>query len=149
VAELDPTGGIKRILVPADGSAASLEAVALACNIAKRNKGKVFVVHVIEVKRALPLDADLTPEATEGEQVLTEAERVADEQGFEIEGQLLQAREASHAVVGEAIEQNADAIIMGVEYKRPLGEFQLGRLPQYVLKNAPCTVWICRRRPQE
>jgi nucleotide-binding universal stress UspA family protein len=149
VAELDPTRGIKRILVPADGSKASLEAVALACGIAKRNKGKVFVVHVIEVRRSLPLDAELTPEASAGEQVLTEAEKVADEQDFEVEGQLLQAREAGHAVVSEAIEQNADAIILGVEYKRPLGEFQLGRLTQYVLKNAPCNVWVCRRRPQE
>ena len=149
MAVLDPTGELKRILVPSDGSAASMEAVALACNIAKRNKGKVHVVHVVEVRRSLPLDAELTPETARGEQVLTEAEKVADEQDFEVEGQLLQAREAGHAVVNEAIEQGIDAIILGVEYKRPLGDFELGRLTRYVLKNAPCHVWVCRHPVRE
>ncbi len=149
MAALDPTGALKRILVPSDGSAASMEAVALACNIAKRNKGKVNVVHVIEVRRSLPLDAELTPEVSRGEQILSEAEKVADEQDFEVEGQLLQAREAAHAVVNEAVEMGADAIILGVEYKRPLGQFELGRLTQYVLTNAPCHVWVCRHPVQE
>ena len=36
-----------------------MAAVVLACSIAKKNKGKVFAVHVIEVKRSLPLDAEL------------------------------------------------------------------------------------------
>ncbi len=144
MAALDPTGALKRILVPSDGSAASMEAVALACNIAKRNKGKVHVTHVIEVQRSLPLDAELTPESARGEEILSAAEKVADEQDFEVEGQLLQAREAGHAVVNEAIEQGIDAIILGVDYKRPLGEFELGRLTRYVLKNAPCHVWVCR-----
>lgn len=148
MAPLDPTGALERILVPSDGSPASMEAVALACNIAKRNKGKVYVVHVIEVQRSLPLDAELTPEVSHGEQILSEAEKVADEQDFEVEGQLLQAREAGHAVIDEAIAQDVNAIILGVEYKRPLGEFELGRLTRYVLKNAPCHVWVCRHPVQ-
>ena len=36
-----------------------MDAVLLACSIAKKNKGKVYAVHVIEVKRSLPLDAEL------------------------------------------------------------------------------------------
>jgi nucleotide-binding universal stress UspA family protein len=140
---------MKTILVPIDGSGASMRALGLACSIAKRNKGKVYVVHVIEVKRSLPLDAELEPEASEGERILLQAEKVADEQDFDVEGELLQAREAGHAVVDEALERGVDGIIMGVEYKRPFGEFQLGRLPQYVLKNAPCPVWICRQPVEE
>lgn len=140
---------MKTILVPTDGSPASMRALALACSIAKRNKGKVYVVHVIEVKRSLPLDAEMEPEATEGERILLQAEKVADEQDFDVEGELLQAREAGHAVVDEALERGVDGIILGVEYKRPFGEFQLGRLPQYVLKNAPCPVWICRQPVEE
>ncbi len=141
--------GLKTILVPTDGSQASMRALALACSIAKKNKGKVYVVHVIEVKRSLPLDAELEPEASEGERILLQAEKVADEQDFDVEGELLQAREAGHAVVDEALERGVDGIILGVEYKRPFGEFQLGRLPQYVLKNAPCPVWVCRQPVEE
>jgi nucleotide-binding universal stress UspA family protein len=144
VAVIDPTVDVKSILVPIDGSRASMEAVALACNIAKRSKGKVYVVHVIEVKRSLPLDADLEPEAASGEEILSRAEKVADEMDFEVEGELLQAREVGHAVVDEAAERNVDVIILGVEYERPFGEYQLGKLPQYALKNARCHVWLWR-----
>jgi nucleotide-binding universal stress UspA family protein len=140
---------MKVILVPTDGSHASMRAVALACSIARRNKGKVYVVHVIEVKRSLPLDAELDPEAGEGERILLQAEKAAHEQDFEVQSDLLQAREAGHAVVDEAVERGVDTIVLGVDYKRPFGEFQLGRLTQYVLKNAPCLVWICRQPVEE
>ena len=149
MAAADPTAGMKVILAPIDGSRASMRAVALACSIARRNKGKVYVVHVIEVKRSLPLDAELDPEAGEGERILLQAEKAAHEQDFEVQSDLLQAREAGHAVVDEAVERGVDAIVLGVDYKRPFGEFQLGRLTQYVLKNAPCLVWICRQPVEE
>lgn len=144
LASTDPMSGVRSILVPVDGSPASMDAITLACSIAKKNKGKVYAVHVIEVKRSLPLDAELTDEATNGEGVLTRAERVANEADFKIEGELLQAREAGHAIVDEAMERGIDLILMGAEHKAPLGEYQMGRLTQYVVKAAPCNVWLWR-----
>jgi len=153
---------VKEILVPVDGSEASMEAVSLACATAKRNKGKVHVVYVVEVHRSLPLDADMGADARKGEEILDRAERLAEEADFEVEGQLLQARDASHAIVDEAIERGVDAIILATGYKRRLaaggvfawprggkpsrlpGEFRLGRVCQYVLENAPCEVWLIR-----
>ncbi len=126
-----------------------MAAVVLACSIAKRNKGKVFAVHVIEVKRSLPLDAELSEEAATGEEVLSRAEQVASEADFRIEGELLQAREAGHAIVDEAMERNIDLILLGAEHKAPLGEYQMGRLTQYVLRAAPCSVWLWRHPVRE
>jgi nucleotide-binding universal stress UspA family protein len=145
----DPTAGVRTILVPVDGSPASLHAVALACTIAKKNKGKVFAVHVIEVKRSLPLDAELTEEASTGEDVLVRAEKVAQELDFKVDGELLQAREAGHAIVDEAMERGVDLILMGAEHKAPLGEYQMGRLTQYVMRAAPCNVWLWRHPVHE
>lgn len=119
-------------------------AVEFACTIAKRSRGKVSVVHVIEVKRALPLDADLTSEAQRGEDILSQAEGAAKRQDFEIDGDLLQARDAGHAIVDEALERQADAIIIGVPFRRPFGEFELGKVPSHVLKSAPCEVIMLR-----
>lgn len=130
--------------MPVDGSQASLDALALACLVAKRNRGRVYAVYVIEVARSLPLDADLGPEARRGEEILSQAERVADSLDFEVTGELIQARDAGHAIVDEAIERGVDGILLGIGYKRPLGEFQMGRTAQYVLKNAPCVVVIYR-----
>ncbi len=135
---------LKTFVVPTDGSAASMEAIAIACSLAKRNKGKVYVVHVIEVKRSLPLDADQSEEAARGEEILAQAEKVAEAQDFEVEGELLQSREAGHAVVDEAAERRADVLLVGMEAEGAFGGFQLGRLPQYAVKNAPCRVWLWR-----
>jgi nucleotide-binding universal stress UspA family protein len=144
LAATDPTAGVRSILVPVDGSPASIDAVLLACSIARKNKGKVYAVHVIEVKRSLPLDAELSEEASSGEDVLSRAERAAAEADFKIEGELLQAREAGHAIVDEAMERGVDLILMGAEHKAPLGEYNMGRLTQYVMKAAPCSVWLWR-----
>jgi len=149
LASTDPTAGVRSILVAVDGSPASLDAVSLACSIAKRNKGKVYAVHVIEVKRSLPLDADLSAEAATGEDVLMRAERVADEADFHLDGELLQAREAGHAIVDEAMERNVDLILLGAEHKASAGEYQMGRLTQYVLRAAPCNVWLWRHPARE
>ena len=127
-----------------DGSQAAMDALALACVLAKRNKGKVYAVYVIEVARTMPLDADLSPEAREGEEILARAEQVADALDFEVTGELLQARDAGHAIVDEAIERGVDAIMAGTSHSRPLGEIQLGDTAQYVLRNAPCQVIVCR-----
>jgi nucleotide-binding universal stress UspA family protein len=153
---------LSNILVPVDGSDASMEAVHMACTMAKRNKGKVYVVYVIEVHRSLPLDADLSPEAAKGEEILNRAEQRAEVVDFPVEGELLQARDAGHAIVDEAIERGVDGIILGVGYKRSLaegaalawprggkpaplpGEFRLGKITQYVLENAPGEVWLIR-----
>jgi len=136
-------------MVPVDGSPASLQAVALACDLARRSKGRVYVVHVIEVKRALPLDAEMDSEATGGEQTLARAEEVAREQGFDVDGEILQARDAGHAIVDEAVERGVDLIILGSEFHQPFGEFQLGRVIQYVLRSAPCEVWVRREAVHE
>ena len=138
----------RSILVPVDGSDASLRAVEFACNIARRGHSKVHVVHVIEVRRALRLDADLTEEAQRGEEILTQAEIAAKRQDYQVDGELLQARDAGHAIVDEAIERNSDIIVMGVPYTRPFGEFELSRIPTQVMKTAPCEV-VLLRMPSE
>lgn len=140
----DRTSRLRNILVPVDATQASLEALELACFVAKRNKGKVYVIYTISVHRSMPLDAQLTPEVQKGEEILSNAEAVAAALNFEVEGELLQARDLAHAIVDEAIEREVDSIFMGVEYTRPFGMFQLPPAAEYVLAHAPCEVWLCR-----
>jgi nucleotide-binding universal stress UspA family protein len=140
----EPALTFKNIVVPVDGSEAGVMAVEFACQLAKRSRGKVHVVHVIEVRWALPLDAELVAEAQRGEEILTQAEQAARRQDFEVDGDLLQARDAGHAVVDEALERQADAIVIGVAFRKPFGEFELGRLPAHVLKSAHCEVVLLR-----
>ena len=46
------------------------------------------------------------------------------------------AREA----VDEAVERGVDLILMGFSYKRRFGQYSLGHVVPFVLKNSPCPV---------
>jgi len=135
---------LKTILVAASGNGADDEAVKLACNLAKKSKAGVYVVYVIEVNRSLPLDAVIESEIVRAEGVLTRAEDIAADRDYEVETDLIQAREAGPAIVDEAMERDADLIVMGLTYKLRFGVFSLGSVIPHVLKEAPCRVLLCR-----
>ena len=133
-----------RILVPVVQSHASFDAVGVAVAMAKQRKGRVSVIHVIEVNRSLPLNAELEPEARRGEQLIRRAEEVAAAAGYPVSGTLLQARDAGEAIVEEARDQAVDAIILGLSANRPGGSSLVGRTAEYVLLHATCAVWVVR-----
>ncbi len=137
---------LHKILVPVIGTEADEEAIGLACRLAKKDKGKILAVYVITVKRSLPLDAEIESEIKKAEGVLDHAEGIADEQDYEVETDILQAREAGPAIVDEAVERDIDLILMGVTYKRRFGQFSLVSVVPYVLKNAPCRVILYHER---
>lgn len=129
-----------KILVPVNGTEADDEAVRLACRLAKKDKGKIWVVYVIAVRRALPLNAELESEVKTAEAILDHTESVAEEEDCKVETDLLQARDPGPSIVDEALEREADLILMGIEYKKRFGQFSLGSVVPYVLENAPCRV---------
>ena len=131
---------LHKILVPVVGTEADEEAMKLACRLAKKEKGKIWAFYVITIKRALPLDAEIEPEIQKAEDILDHIEMVAEEQDYEVETDILQAREAGPAIIDEAMERGVNLILMGVKYKRRFGQFSLGNVVPYVLKNAPCPV---------
>lgn len=129
-----------KILVPVSGSTIDDEVMRLACQLAKKSKAKIWVIYVLTVQRSLPLDAEITPDVRKAEEMLDRVATVAEDEGHEVETDLLQAREAGPTIVDEAAERGADLILMGVVHKRRFGQFYMGRVVPYVLQNAPCQV---------
>jgi nucleotide-binding universal stress UspA family protein len=129
-----------KIVVPVTGTTADDEVVKLACQLAKKSKAKIWAVYVLTVKRSLPLDVEITPDVQKAEEVLDHIATVAEDEDYQVETDLLQAREAGPTIVDEAVEREADLILMGVIYKRIFGQFSLGNVVPYVLQNAPCQV---------
>lgn len=138
--------GFSSILVPVGGNPADDEAVRLACLIGRQDKAKVLLIHVIEVQRNLPLDAENEQQMRHAESVLEHAEQVAKSVRGSVEVELLQARVAGPALVDEAVERKVNLLILGIPYRNPLGEFYLSTTTNYILKNAPCQVWLCREQ---
>jgi nucleotide-binding universal stress UspA family protein len=135
---------LQAVLACVNGGVTDSEVVEMACNVAKRNKARVHVIYVIEVKRTLPLTAELDSEMEKGEAVLANAERVAEEAGYRAETEILQAREVGPAVVDEAVERGCDLIVIGVPYKLKFGSFDIGEAANYALKSSPVRVWLIR-----
>jgi nucleotide-binding universal stress UspA family protein len=129
-----------RILVPVTGTRADAEAIELTCGLAKQNKSQVRAIYIITLKRELPLDAEIEPEIQKAEDILESMEEVARKAGCRIGTEVLQAREAGPAIVNEAVEGEIDLILLGIAYKMRFGEFSLGEVVPYVLKNSPCPV---------
>ncbi len=130
----------RTILIPVAGTETDDEATRLACRLARKDKSKIWAVYVITIKRTLPLEAELQSEMQKAEQILDHIETIAEEQDYEIETDIVQARDAGPAIIDEAVERKVDLILIGVKQKRRFGQFSLGNIAPYVLKNAPCPV---------
>jgi nucleotide-binding universal stress UspA family protein len=131
-----------RILVPVTGTEADDETIRLACVIAKKDKSKLYAMYVITIKRSLPLEAEIETETRRAEELLDRMEKIAEGEDYQIETDLLQAREVAPTVIDEAVERKIDLILMGVKYRRRFGQFSLGNIVPYILKNAPCQVML-------
>ena len=131
-------------MVPLSGGSADEETIKLACKLARKPKAKVYAVYIIEVERSLPLDTPVDSETEKAEEILTRAEDIATKAGYEIETDLLQAREIGPAIVNEAVEKGVDLIVMGIGYKKRLGVFDLGETIPYIFKEAPCQILLYR-----
>ncbi len=135
----------KSILIPVAGTEADDEAVQLACRLAKKGKSKIWSVYVITIERSLPLEAEIETEIQKAEGILEHIESLASKEDLDIQTDVLQARDAGPAIVDEAAEQHADLIVMGIMAKRYFGQFTLGNVVPYVLKNAPCPVILYQK----
>ena len=93
----------------------------------------------------MPLDADIAARSEEAQRILDRAELTAENRKAKLEPVLLQAREVGAALVDEATEREVDLLIVGLPYRKQFGgDFAIGRTIPYVLKHAPCEVWVIR-----
>jgi nucleotide-binding universal stress UspA family protein len=138
----------RRILVPLTGTEADDETMRMACWIARKDKSKLYVMYVITIKRSLPLEAEIESETKRAEELLERAEKIAEDEDQTVETDLLQSREVAPTIIDEAGERKVDLILMGVKYQRRFGQFSLGNIVPYILKNAPCQVMLFSQHSQ-
>jgi len=144
------TPAFRRAVIALNGGPSDARIVHLTVELAKQTKAEVVAVHVVEIDWTLPLDADIAGRSEEVQRVLDRAEAIAEEVKQPMEPVLLQARDVGAAIVDEAVERNADLIVLGVPFRTRFGgDFAIGRTIPYVLQNAPCTVWVVREPMSE
>jgi Universal stress protein family len=118
--------------------------VQLACLVAKRAQRRIYLLHIIEVPRTLPLKATLPTASVFADAVLTEALALVDEAGCEATAEIVQARDAATAIVDEAFDQSYTLLLLGLVRTPRIGcsaNPTLNATLLYILSHATCRVW--------
>lgn len=144
MSEANPSA-FRRAILALNGGACDDRIVRLAAELGRAAHAELIGVHVVEVGWTMPLDADIAARSEGAQQILDHAELAAEGLKARLEPILLQARDVGAALVDEASERQADLMVVGLPYrKRYGGDFAIGRTIPYVLKHAPCEVWVVR-----
>jgi nucleotide-binding universal stress UspA family protein len=139
----------RRIVVPVQGGQLDTRAIDLATAVGNRSGvSELTLLYVVEVPQNLPLDADLPEQVAAGEAVLERASRyvrtLGEDRWSRVLTELLQARSAAAAIVDEAIERGADAVILAVTNRQEFGVVTQGVTLPYIMKNTPCDIVLVR-----
>ncbi|MDQ3938124.1 MAG: universal stress protein [Chloroflexota bacterium] len=117
----------------------------LGCQLAKVAGAELVALHVIEVDWRHDLSEDIASQNEQAAAILDLAEGIARRYKVRLHSDLLQARDVGAALVDETVEQAADAILVGLPYRKRFGgDFAIGTTLPYIFQNAPCQVIVVR-----
>jgi nucleotide-binding universal stress UspA family protein len=135
----------RNVLVGLTGTDLDRELVTFACTIGKSKKVSVYVVYGIEVPRTLAVDAEMPEQTRQAGEALDIAAMVAGQLDVRIESEIIQSRHFGKSLVEEGEAHECALIIMGLPYALAHGgHFDLSETVDFVLKSAPCKVWLMR-----
>jgi nucleotide-binding universal stress UspA family protein len=144
---------IKRILLPTDGSPASLRAARYAVKIAKQEIAEIMCIHAIA---KLPYPSDFGRLSEIAETFYFETKKLAEKWFFTIK--IIAAKEgvkvktdviidvtsASEAIVQYAEKERVDLVVMGTRGRTGLKMFLMGSTANGVVLYAHCPVLVVR-----
>jgi len=140
----------RRAVLGLSGGAVDDTIVRLAIEAGRGRQVELVGVHVIEVDWTHGLTEDLASASDVPQRILDGAEATAEAARVPMATVLLQARDVGPALVDEAVQRDADLIVIGLPYRRRLGgDFDEGKTVPYVLANAPNQVWVVREARRE
>jgi nucleotide-binding universal stress UspA family protein len=147
----------KKILVPLDGSKSAIAALNMACEVAQRFQSHITLLHVASLGTVLPMKRfektqHLSP--TEIQKMIMSSR----EAGFNILDQGLQILEGTDVpvktilkegypateIVRIARDRKLDLIIVGARGVSQIKELRIGRTTEQIVRNAPCSVVVCK-----
>jgi nucleotide-binding universal stress UspA family protein len=144
-------GRFARLVVPVAGTEMDDRVLGMLPNLLRSDGGTITFLYIVGVPQSMPLDAELPADIDLGERALRRAENAARQalpsRNTTIVTELLQARAVGPAIVDEAIERGAEAIVMTATIHRRHGRPTLGETTDHVLLNAPCEVVVIRTVP--
>jgi nucleotide-binding universal stress UspA family protein len=141
-------------LVPIDGSPTSNRGLAEAIKLARGQKAKLCLLHIVD-ERAVTLapemggiyaDRMLNLMRESGKKVLAKAEAAARKRGIKATTILVESitRPVSDVIVGQARRWGADLIVLGTHGRRGLSRLVMGSDAEGVVRTADVPVLLVR-----
>lgn len=146
----------RRILVPIDGSEASLVGLTHAIGLAKEQKSQLRILNVVDDLIMAPILTEpsgaveftyvLDSARAEGRQLLQQAAASAAKAGVRAETAQIESRGrvVSDVIVKDAKRSKSELIVMGTHGRRGLNRLLLGSDAERVLRDAPVPVLLTR-----
>jgi nucleotide-binding universal stress UspA family protein len=146
----------RRILVAVDGSEASKKGLREALRLAKAERARLFLVHVVDEYPAFAAmdammagapGADLVPALREGgKRILARAKAAAEKSGVAAKTILREmlSGPAAGPIVREARKLGADLIVVGTHGRRGVRRLVLGSDAEQVVRNSSVPVLLVR-----
>lgn len=143
----------RKILVPVDGSPTSARGLKEAIRLAKGDRARLRLVHVLDETPMLGMmeeGVDLRPFLQNlekrGREILARTKGLAEKSGVPADTVLAEsaAGPAADAILREAKKWRADLIVMGTHGRRGLRHVVLGSEAERVLRLSPVPVLLVR-----
>jgi nucleotide-binding universal stress UspA family protein len=135
----------RRAVLGLNGGPTDILVVKVGCELARDHSVELVALHVVEVDWRHDLGEEIVGSGERASSVLDMAEAMAEKYKVKMRTELLQARDVGAALVDEAVELEADAVLLGLPYRKRFGgDFAIGSTIPYVFQNAPCSVLVIR-----
>lgn len=143
--------GYKSIICPVDGSELGDKAMAEAAYISKVSGAKLVLLHVMEkAYRAAHLATDSKEWQAIHEGWLKEGRELLENQKAKLRSEgvsnvetVLRDGDAAFEIIAQAVEQEADLIVMASHRYSPVGRLFMGSVIDKVTKRSPCPIlWV-------
>ena len=137
-----PSVRYRRILVPMKLGIIGEEMVATAVKLAEEHGAEVIALHAIKVPLELAIDAELFDQEERAEASIAEARLLGEEHGVKVDGVTMRTRSIGSAIVEQALELNADLIVLGSAPRWRRQSRFFSPTVDYVLRKASSEVLI-------
>lgn len=133
----------KILVITKDG--ANIEALQVACEIAKTHRAEVSGLHIMEIPPSMPLDAKLPHRTALAEAALKKGEAISRDMNIKASFEMMRTRSFSAAALSLVKEGKFDLLILGVDVTDKRQKDSSGFNFDTIIRNAPCRVWICKK----
>ena len=140
----------KRILVPIDGSTASMTGLQEATRLAKSSGGKLRILHVVDGIAFVDFHGAFMPDLDKfresGNKLVKDVMARVRKQNVRADSVVVEnmTGRAADTIVKEAKKFDAQVIVMGTHGRRGLNRLVLGSDAEIVLREAPVPVLLVR-----